>query len=51
MKLEQDLRTTGSLKWKHVMHLVRLLLSGVTILEEEHVPVEASKHRDKFLAF
>ncbi len=28
-KLEQDLRTTGSLKWKHVMHLVRLLLLSI----------------------
>lgn len=49
-KLEQDLRTTGSLKWKHVMHLLRLLASGITILQEGHVPVEVGKHRDKLLA-
>ena len=49
-KLEQDLRTTGSLKWKHVMHLVRLLSAGVTILEEGHVPVEATQHREKLLS-
>lgn len=41
-KLEQDLRTVGELKWKHVMHLVRLLLSGVTILEDQFVPVRVT---------
>ncbi len=49
-KLEQDLRTTGGLKWKHVMHLVRLLSAGVTILEEGYVPVEAVENRDKLLS-
>jgi len=38
-KLEQDLRTSGDLKWKHVMHLIRLLISGITILRDETVPV------------
>ena len=28
-KLEQDLRNHGQLRWKHVMHLIRLLLSGI----------------------
>src|SRR5262249_25715937 len=27
-KLEQDLRNHGQVRWKHVMHLIRLLLSG-----------------------
>ncbi len=27
-KLEQDLRTGQEIRWKHVMHLIRLLLSG-----------------------
>src|SRR3989454_1394671 len=27
-KLEQDLRARGEIKWKHAMHLMRLLLSG-----------------------
>jgi len=49
-KLEQDLRTTGSLKWKHVMHLVRLLSAGVTTLQEGYVPVEAVENRDKLLS-
>ena len=29
-KIEQDLRAKGAIKWKHAMHLVRLLLSGVS---------------------
>jgi predicted nucleotidyltransferase len=31
-KLEQDLRNSGQIRWKHVMHLIRLLLSGVEVL-------------------
>jgi len=49
-KLEQDLRTEGDLKWKHVMHLVRLLASGVAILEEGIVPVGVELHRERLLA-
>jgi predicted nucleotidyltransferase len=49
-KLEQDLRASGEIQWKHAMHLVRLLLAGVTILKEGYVPVQASEHRDTLLA-
>src|SRR5882724_3126183 len=49
-KLEQDLRTSGSIKWKHAMHLIRLLLEGVTILRDCYVPVQVSEHRDTLLA-
>lgn len=48
-KLEQDLRVSGKLKWKHVMHLIRLLLSGITILKEGYVPVKAETHRQDLL--
>ncbi len=48
-KLEQDLRTRGELKWKHVMHLVRLLVSGITILKEGVVPVNVGSYRDKLM--
>lgn len=48
-KLEQDLRTTGELKWKHVMHLLRLLLSGISILKEHTVPVDVGQHREQLL--
>lgn len=48
-KLEQDLRTRGQLKWKHVMHLVRLLVSGITILKEGTVPVSVGEYREKLM--
>lgn len=49
-RLEQDLRTRGTIQWKHAMHLVRLLLSGITILREGHVPVRVDEHREEMLA-
>jgi predicted nucleotidyltransferase len=48
-KLEQDLRTTGVIKWKHAMHLIRLLLQGISVLAEAHVPVRISEHRASLL--
>jgi uncharacterized protein len=49
-KLGQDLRNKGAIRWKHAMHLVRLLLSGITILMDEAVPVRVGHHRDRLLA-
>lgn len=49
-KLEQDLRTRGEIRWKHAMHLIRLLLSGITALRERCVPVSVEEHRDRLLA-
>ncbi|MFN7133252.1 MAG: DNA polymerase beta superfamily protein [Myxococcales bacterium] len=49
-KLEQDLRNQGAIKWKHAMHLVRLLVTGITILEERWVPVRVDAHRERLLA-
>lgn len=49
-KLEQDLRATGSIRWKHAMHLIRLLLAGVTALREGFVPVGVGDHRERLLA-
>jgi predicted nucleotidyltransferase len=49
-KLQADLRNKGDVKWKHVMHLLRLLLAGVTVLEENRVPVNVGDHRDRLLA-
>jgi predicted nucleotidyltransferase len=49
-KLQGDLRNKGQVKWKHVMHLLRLLLAGVTVLEEGHVPVRVGEHRDRLLS-
>ncbi len=49
-KLEQDFRTNRDLKWKHVMHLIRLLISGVTILRDTYVPVNVGEYKEKLLA-
>lgn len=49
-KLEQDLRASGTLRWKHAMHLIRLLMSGVTVLKEGFVPVNVGDDRDFLLA-
>jgi hypothetical protein len=48
-KLQADLRNKGAIKWKHVMHLLRLLLAGITALEEGHVSVHVGPHRDRLL--
>jgi predicted nucleotidyltransferase len=49
-KIEQDVRARGAIKWKHPMHLIRLLLSGITILRDRVVPVRVDQYRDQLLA-
>jgi len=49
-KIEQDLRNAGEIKWKHAMHLLRLLLSGAATLREACVPVRVEAHRERLLA-
>jgi uncharacterized protein len=49
-KLQADLRNKGQVKWKHVMHLIRLQLSGITVLQEGYVPVRVEEHRQQLLA-
>ena len=49
-KMEQDLRNKGKIKHKHAMHLIRLLLSGITVLKEGFVPVKVEQYRDRLLA-
>lgn len=48
-KMEQDLRAKGAIKWKHAMHLIRLLLSGTGILERGEVPMDVGPHRRDLL--
>jgi len=31
-KMQSDIRNRGTVKWKHVMHLIRLLLSGTAVV-------------------
>lgn len=49
-KMQTDIRNQGRIKWKHVMHLVRLLLSGTEVLRSGTLTVEVGEHRDTLLA-
>lgn len=49
-KLNKHIELHGSIKWKHAMHLIRLLLSGVTALREGVIPLTVEAHRDQLLA-
>jgi hypothetical protein len=49
-KMQADLRNHGTVKWKHVMHLIRLLLSGIGVLREGCVPVKVGEHRERLLS-
>jgi predicted nucleotidyltransferase len=49
-KIEQDIRNSGQIKWKHAMHLLRLLLTGAETLRNGSVPVRVEAHRDRLLA-
>ncbi|MHB1426634.1 MAG: nucleotidyltransferase domain-containing protein [Gemmataceae bacterium] len=49
-KMQADLRNHGRVKWKHVMHLIRLLLSGIGVLRDGFVHVQVGDHRDQLLA-
>jgi uncharacterized protein len=48
-KLEQDLRANGEIRWKHAMHLTRLLLQGIEILREGELNIKVTEYRDKLL--
>jgi hypothetical protein len=49
-KMQADIRNRGQVKWKHVMHLIRLLLSGIRVLRDGFVPVSMDAYRDRLLA-
>ncbi len=49
-KMQSDLRNQGNVKWKHVMHLVRLLISGIDVLREGRVTVSVGEARERLLA-
>ena len=48
-KMQTDLRNQGEFKWKHVMHLIRLLLSGIEVLRTGTLSVRVDAHRDELL--
>ena len=49
-KMQQRLRNHPDPNWKHAMHLIRLLLAGITILREGVVPVRVEGERERLLA-
>lgn len=49
-KVAGDLRTVGEPRWKHVMHLLRLLISGHHLLRHGEPMVDVAGHRDRLLA-
>jgi uncharacterized protein len=50
-KLESDLRNKGAIKWKHTMHLIRLLLAGIETLRTGELPVLVlPEHKERLLA-
>lgn len=48
-KMEQDMRNHGEIRWKHAMHLIRLLILGIGILKERTVQLDASANRGMLL--
>jgi predicted nucleotidyltransferase len=49
-KIEQDIRNHGEVRWKHAMHLLRLLMTGAATLREARVPVRVEGQRERLLA-
>ncbi|WP_315987333.1 DNA polymerase beta superfamily protein [Actinomadura sp. HBU206391] len=49
-RLRADLRTRGEPRWKHVMHLLRLLISGRHLVEHGAPLVDVTDFRDRLLA-
>ncbi len=49
-KMQTDIRNQGRVKWKHVMHLIRLLISGIDVLREGKVIVEVAEAREQLLS-
>jgi hypothetical protein len=49
-KIEQDIRNHGEVRWKHAMHLLRLLLTGAATLRDARVPVRVETHRERLLS-
>ncbi|MEU0456197.1 nucleotidyltransferase domain-containing protein [Streptomyces sp. NPDC006129] len=49
-KLEADVRTHGTPRWKHAMHLLRLLISARDLLRTGSLIVDVGEHREPLLA-
>jgi predicted nucleotidyltransferase len=49
-KIEGDVRNHNVVRWKHAMHLLRLLISGAATLRDGRLPVRVEAHRERLLA-
>ena len=49
-RMQAHIRNHGQLKWKHVMHLIRLLISGTQVLRHGFVPIRVDDYRDELIA-
>ncbi|MFI7414259.1 DNA polymerase beta superfamily protein [Streptomyces sp. NPDC049627] len=49
-KLEADIRVHGAPRWKHAMHLVRLLISARDLLRTGRLTIDVGDHREPLLA-
>ncbi|MEV3854561.1 nucleotidyltransferase domain-containing protein [Streptomyces sp. NPDC050095] len=49
-KLEADVRTHGAPRWKHAMHLLRLLMSARDLLRTGELTIDVGEHREPLLA-
>jgi uncharacterized protein len=48
--MNRHLEKQGTIKPKHAMHLIRLLISGITALREGYIPVRVEQYHDELLA-
>lgn len=49
-RLANRLARTGEVKWKHAMHLLRLLLSGIHLARTGDLRIDVGPHRERLLA-
>ncbi|NEB77657.1 nucleotidyltransferase [Streptomyces sp. SID14478] len=49
-KLQSDIRTHGAPRWKHAMHLLRLLISCRDLLRTGELTIDVGEHREELLA-
>jgi uncharacterized protein len=50
-KLQKDIQNYGEYRWKHAMHLIRLLLSGIEALNSGEIVVRVpEEHRTRLMA-
>lgn len=49
-RLEADLRTSRQMRWKHAMHLLRLLRSGTRLLQTGELVLDVRPERERLLA-